>query len=64
MTRPASLTREITWAEGQRRQHLRIAARNPADSRARARAQQQAEIAAAAVRALQRLQSLAVQETA
>ena len=63
MTQPSALSPQIAWAEGQRRQHLRIAARNPADSAARLRAQRQASEAAGAIRTLQALARAAQPET-
>lgn len=63
MTRRLTLSAQIGWAEGQVRQHARIASRNPPDSPARQRAEEQRRLAEAAVRTL-RIASQPQQETA
>ena len=52
MTRRLTLRAQIGWAEGQARQHARLASRNPAASAARARAEEQRRLAEAAARTL------------
>ena len=52
MSRHIPMSAQIRWAEGQARQHARIATRAPASSVARARADEQRLIAEAAVSTL------------
>lgn len=50
--RPIPIPAQIRWAEGQARQHARIASRAPANSAARARAEDQQRMAEATVSTL------------
>lgn len=53
--RRLTLRAQIGWAEGMARQHARIASRNPAQTAARARAEEQHRLAEAAVATLRRI---------
>ncbi len=53
--RRLTLRAQIGWAEGMARQHARIASRNPAQTAARARAEEQRLLAEAAVASLRRI---------
>lgn len=53
--RRLTLRAQVGWAEGQARQHARIASRNPVASAARIRAEEQRRLAEAAAATLRRL---------